>query len=601
MLKTNFISSFKDALDYFALAKVDKKFIVLGAILAILLMFVNLYSVSLLFPLANSLITKDFSNLAKQPLIGGIVNKFPTLFSNPLILFGFFGLWLYGTILLKSALKYGLFICTNEQSKKASLLVREAIFERYLLFGKKFYDNTTINQLNQVLLNSTRTLKMQLDLINSIIVEVSSLLVSLVIMFTISWELTLLVFIIIPLQIGVSKKAKKGITTLSEEYAVVEKSFTNKIMDILQAMPIVKGYSQEKKELESFSKVNALEVKKDIALQRRMHLFQPVQEILSTTTTLLVAGAMGFIAISNPNITPANAIVFLYMLLRLNPSLNNISTFDTRLASIAPQAKRLKEVFDDTEKYIIKGGETPFKEFKEKIEFKNLFFEYDSNKPVLKGVTFSINKKDKLALIGPSGAGKTTIINLLLRFYDCPKESIFIDGIDINEYKIVDLKSKIAFVSQETILFNDTIEANVLYGNPNLSKEKLDEILEKSMLSEKINSLKEKEQTMIGEKGANLSGGEKQRIALARALAKDAEIIILDEPTSALDPKTEEKIAELMHTEFKDKTVIVIAHRPAIIQKVNKIALLEDGKIVEYSSKEDFDKKNGLENYFNKK
>ncbi|MDD4467999.1 MAG: ABC transporter ATP-binding protein [Candidatus ainarchaeum sp.] len=601
LISFNLFASLNDTIEYFNIAKVDKKFIMLGAFLSFLLMLVNLYSVSLLFPLANSLITKDFSILAKQPLIGSIVSKFPNLFSDPLILFSFFGLWLYGTIILKSALKYALFICTNEQSKKASLLVREAIFNRYLLFGKRFYDNTTISHLNHIMLNSTKSLKMQLDLINNIVVEVSSLLVSLGIMRSISWKLTILVFLVVPIHIVLSKKAKKGITTLSSEQAVAERNFTDKLIDILNCMPLVKGFSQEAKELDKFSKVNAIEVKKDTALQRRMQLFQPVQEILSTTTTLIVAGAMGFLAISDPTITAANAIVFLYLLLRVNPNLTNISNFDTRLASISPQSKMLKEIFDDTDKYIIKGGEREFNGLKNKIEIKNLNFSYEPTKKVLEGVSFEIIKGDKVALIGPSGVGKTTIINLLLRFYDCPKESIFIDGIDINEYQVSQLKSKMAFVSQDLMLFNDTIEANILYSNPTLSKEKLKEIFNKTILNETINSLKDKEQTLIGEKGANLSGGEKQRIALARALAKDAEIIILDEPTSSLDPKTEEKISELMQTEFKEKTVIVIAHRPAILQKVNKIAVLNKGKIIEFGTKKELEEKNVLKDYFKQK
>jgi subfamily B ATP-binding cassette protein MsbA len=597
-LGINLFASFKDTMDFFNLAKVDKKFIILGALLSVILMIINLYSVSLLFPLANSLITKDFSILSTQQGINQIIIHFPVVFNSPLSIFLLFGLWLYGTIILKSIIKYGLFICTNEQSKRASLLIRESIFSRYLLFGKKFFDKTTTTQLNNLLLNSSKGLKGQLDLINSIIVEICSLLVSLVLMLTISWQLTILVFLLVPINIMLTKNAKKKITTLSNEHAEAEQGFTNKLMDILNCMPLVRGFSQEQKEIANFSKINANEVKKDTELQRKMQLFNPIQEILSTTSTLIVAGAMGFLAIADPNITAANAIVFLYLLLRITPSVSNLISFDARLASISPQTKMLKEVFNDTEKYIIKGGNKDFSGLKNKIELKNLSFAYESNKKVLDNVSFTIKKGESIALIGPSGAGKTTIANLLLRFYECPKESIFIDGIDVNDYKVEQLKSRMAFVSQDIMLFNDTIEENILYSNPNLPKEKLAEIFKKTVLTETIAALKDKEKTLIGEKGSNLSGGEKQRIALARALARDAEIIILDEPTSSLDPKTENLISEIMNSDFKDKTVLVIAHRPAIIQKVDKIAVLNKGKIVEFGLKDELENKGILKNYF---
>jgi subfamily B ATP-binding cassette protein MsbA len=597
-LKPNFVSSFKDTMDFFNLAKVDKKFVVIGAVLSLILMLINLYSVSLLFPLANSLITKDFSVLTKQPGINQIINHFPNIFESTIAIFFLFGLWLYGTIILKSIVKYGLFICTNEQSKKASILIRERIFSRYLMFGKKFFDKTTTTQLNNQLLNSSRGLKGQLDLINSIVVELSSLIVSLILMLSISWQLTLLVFLVIPINLAFTNKARSKIVLLSNEHAEAERNFSEKLMDILNYMPLVKGFSQEKREIDSFSKISSREIKKDTELQRKMQLFNPIQEILSTTSTLIVAGAMGFLTIADPNINAASAIVFLYLLLRLTPSVANISSFDTRLASITPQTKILQSIFDDTEKYIIKGGDKEFNGLKDKIEIKNLSFEYDQNKKVLEGVTFTIKKGENIALIGPSGAGKTTIANLLLRFYECPKGSIFIDGIDINQYNVEQLKSKMAFVSQDIMLFNDTIEANIMYSNPEISKEKLAEIFRKTALTETISSLKDKEKTLIGEKGAKLSGGEKQRISIARALARDAEILILDEPTSSLDPKTENTISEIMNTDFKDKTVLVIAHRPAIIQKVDKIAILNKGKIVEFGSRDELELKGILKNYF---
>ena len=190
-----------------------------------------------------------------------------------------------------------------------------------------------------------------------------------------------------------------------------------------------------------------------------------------------------------------------------------------------------------------------------------------------------------MAIVGPTGSGKTTLISLLLRFYDCPSSSILVDGVDIKEFNIKSLRNHIAFVNQDVMLFNDTLRNNIIYGfREEISDDVLLEVIRKARLDDLLNKLPDGLDTLIGDKGVKLSGGEKQRVAIARVLIRKSEILILDEATSSLDSKTEAFVHEAIDEAVKGKTSIVIAHRLSTIKNADKIVVLEDGKIVEHGS-----------------
>jgi len=185
------------------------------------------------------------------------------------------------------------------------------------------------------------------------------------------------------------------------------------------------------------------------------------------------------------------------------------------------------------------------------------------------------------AIVGPTGSGKTTIVNLLLRFYDCPPDSIFIDGVDIRKFSLKSLRQHMALVSQETLLFNDTLRANIAYGIDNISDKQIMDVIEKARLYDFIMKLPQGLNTLIGDRGVQLSGGEKQRVSIARAILKGSEILILDEATSSLDTRTEKLIQEAIEKAAENKTVIAIAHRLSTIKNADKIVVIEDGRIIE--------------------
>ena len=238
-------------------------------------------------------------------------------------------------------------------------------------------------------------------------------------------------------------------------------------------------------------------------------------------------------------------------------------------------------LFDDTDKYYVKGGTVRFDGLKSGISCKNLSFSYDDEKDVLHNVSFEIPKGSMTAVVGPTGSGKSTLINLLMRFYDCPEGSLFLDGTDIRSFSLDHYLKHIASVSQETLLLHDTLRYNITYGLNTISDHDLMQVIERARLSDFIASLPKGLDTLIGDRGVRLSGGEKQRVSIARALLKGAEILILDEATSSLDSHTEKLIQEAIDEAVKDRTSIVIAHRLSTIQHADQILVLENSRLVE--------------------
>jgi len=309
---------------------------------------------------------------------------------------------------------------------------------------------------------------------------------------------------------------------------------------------------------------------------RVQELSSPVVEFLFSIVASIVI-IIGGTWVIDGKLTPGEFLgIFVALGLCQDPlkklNIANIS-FQTSIAAL----KTIKSILIlEPEKTDI-GSD--FKNFNFNIEFKNVNFSYDEDEEFkLENINLDIKKGEIIALVGESGSGKTTIANLLLRFFNIKSGEILIDGVNIKEYSIDSIRKNISYVSQDTFLFNDTIEDNIRLGLSNL---KIEDILDYSYSSCFVNNLNEKEKTILGERGARLSGGEKQRISIARALNKDAPILVLDEATSALDNYSEEKVQSAIYNLMKGKTTIIIAHRLSTIINADKIFVFSKGKIVE--------------------
>ena len=298
--------------------------------------------------------------------------------------------------------------------------------------------------------------------------------------------------------------------------------------------------------------------------------------------------------IIHSNLDPDGFIRYIILLFAMLQPARKLASVNAQIQSGLASAERIFNIIDVKPNIIDSDRPVKLKEFKHQIRFYNVSFQYEnSDQYSLRNINVEIPRGSTLALVGSSGAGKSTFADLVPRFYDVSNGCIYIDGVDIREIEIEKLRSFMGIVSQDTILFNDTVSNNICYGKPDTDIEKIRLAADAANSMEFIENLPRGFDTIIGEKGIRLSGGQKQRISIARAILKNPEILILDEATSALDTESERKVQEAIDNLVKDRTVIVIAHRLSTITKANRIMVLEEGKLVEFGTHTELLAKNG--------
>lgn len=460
--------------------------------------------------------------------------------------------------------------------------LRARIFKKYLEFEKSFYDKAQLGALISNMLNVPRDLRQNLTSMREALVSIIMAAAYLLIIFIISWKLTLLALPILFLLYYSTNWLMTRIRGSAKKHIEAMIVLTSYSADILQNMLLVKSYASEKIEHGRFIE------KSD---KTRFHAFNVLKKDGSIPILSDVVGFTGLIVlvfiwvvlyIKTGNFSLGKFLVYFFVLRHFITNVKAVNNFRGNIAYATPLVEKIIWVFDDSDKEHLKNGDIGFLNLKEKIQFKNLHFRYIKERQILKDISFTIQKGQTIAIVGPTGSGKTTIAHLLCRFYDPESGFIEIDGIDIRSFTLRSLRKKIAIVTQETMLFNDTIKKNIIYGiERDITQEELDEAAKKAYLYDFINNLPEKYETCIGDRGVKLSGGEKQRLAISRAIIKDAVILILDEATSALDSETELLIQEALRNLTQDKTVLAIAHRLSTIKNADWIVVLEDGAITE--------------------
>jgi len=280
-------------------------------------------------------------------------------------------------------------------------------------------------------------------------------------------------------------------------------------------------------------------------------------------------------------LTAGSFASFITALLLLYKPVKNFGYTLSELQRTFTAMSRVFELFDLTPQIVDRENAQDLKGVESSIEFKNVYFEYVEDTPILKNISLKINKNETIALVGNSGGGKSTFVNLIPRFYDIKSGSIEIDGQDIRQFKIKSLRNSVSFVFQDNFLFSGSLRENILMGKYNATDAEIERALELAHLDEFVNTLPDGVDTIVGERGTSLSGGQRQRVAIARAMIKDAPVVILDEATSALDNESEAIVQKALDNLMKNKTVFVIAHRLSTIKNASRIVVINDGEIAE--------------------
>lgn len=566
----------------FKVAGVKYGYFILAAFLSMIAAVLEGVSVSTLIPLIKGVIEKNFlfvKDFSVFKLATSLSGGWGEVSSSTIFILLLSTVFI--SAVMKNVITYLSALLVYYEVRKIADSFRQIIFNRYLSFGKLFFDKNNTGHLQNILLNFTNHVTAGLTGLEFFISGVFMLAVYLAIMFFISWKLTLVVLMIYPVLNNLLKIIKNRIKKTSFRLADAENSISSKIADILSCIPLVKVYAREKEEGRYFAGLSRQLAKADFSIDKKSSLVPPLEEIITLIAVLCLVAVASFIMTKGKPINAAGFFVYFYLIKKCQTYNMRISWHKARMAVESGRISAINSILDDTGKYFITEGVKEFKSFERRVECKNLNFSYGGGSNVLNNVNAVIEKGKMTAIVGPTGSGKTTLINLILRFYDCPSGAIFVDGEDIRGFTIKSLMSHMALVPQDTLLFNDTFRNNISYGYDVKNDAKLIDVLKKARLYDFVTSLPSGVDTYVGDKGVRLSGGEKQRVAIARALFKECEILILDEATSSLDTKTERLVQEAIDEAIKDRTAIVIAHRLSTIKNADKIIVMNDGSVIE--------------------
>ena len=407
------------------------------------------------------------------------------------------------------------------------------------------------------------------------------------VMFYQNWKLALFSIIMMPLAAFFAKSLGKRMGKATTQSAVSAGNFTMLLTEILKGSKIIKIYQredvEEKKSKDAIKDLTEKQIKIGTVLIR-------ATPIMETLTGLMIAGFIFFagILISNGEIGINNFFSFLAAMMLSYQPIRSLATLNMSVYQGTAAAKRVFKIIDEKIK-IKNNNELPEVKIKKaNIRFKNVSFKYDSGKvSAIKNINLDIDGEKITALVGHSGAGKSTILNLIPRFYQQQEGEIFVDGQDIQKVSLNSLRNQISLVSQDIILFDDTVENNIKFAKFDASDQEIKEACKQAAADEFIETLPDKYQTNIGENGIRLSGGQKQRLSIARAILKNSPIILLDEATSSLDAESEEKVQNAIFNLTKNKTTLVIAHRLSTIKKADSIVVMKDGNVVDVGKHED--------------
>ena len=487
---------------------------------------------------------------------------------------------------IQGALKYLSAYLSTWVGGKITNGLKFDLFKKLLSFETAYYDKKksgdVVFQFNNMADNACSGLLNNLSVFMQRIFSSISLVA---VLFYNSWQLALIAVVVLGCAFAPVAKIQKRIKEVMSKTVVADAAIITEYNEVFAGNKTITSYNLQNNETNKFKWILSNVFNLRIKMVQKTQWLSPMMHVI---VSVGIAAAIGYGShlIMTKQITSGNFVSFITALILLYTPIknlgNNLNSVQMSFFAIESIFKTLDSIpnIRDKENAVKLSGQP------QKIEYKNVEFEYNPGVPVLKNVNLEVNKGETIAFVGNSGGGKTTAVNLLPRFYDIKSGSISIDGVDIRDYSLESLRENIAVVFQDNFLFSGTIRDNILLGNQNATQEQVDNAIKMAYLDEFIATLKDGLDTQIGERGILLSGGQKQRVAIARAFLKDAPIIILDEATSALDNKAEAIVQKAIDNLMQDKTVFVIAHRLSTIQNANKIVVINQGEVVEIGTHE---------------
>jgi ATP-binding cassette subfamily B protein len=472
--------------------------------------------------------------------------------------------------------------------------LRRTVYHHIQRLSLSFYDKVKTGDLISRVTSDIGAIQ---DFISSallgILVDVLTLVGMLGVMFYLNWTFTLIALSVLPILFVVVYTFTHRIKSASREVRKKESEIVSVIQEVISSMRVVKAFAREDYEELRFEKESLASV--EIALKARglKAMLPPIVEIIVAAGTCLVLWYGARLVLSGV-LSVGALVVFLLYLGKMYKPMRDLSKMTDTVSKAVVGFERIKEVLETERQVRNLPGARRAPILKGRIEFDHVYFGYGDDRQILKDMSFKIEPGQVAALVGPTGAGKTTIVSLMPRFYDPTSGQVRIDGYDVRRFKLRSLRQQFGFVLQDTMLFHATIGQNIAYGKPEATTQEIIKAAKLANATEFIDKMPKRYDTMVGERGVTLSGGQRQRVAIARAVIRNSPILIMDEPSTGLDAASEEIVFEALARLMEGKTSIVIAHRLATVRRADVIFAIDGGSVVEQGTHDDLLARGGL-------
>lgn len=465
--------------------------------------------------------------------------------------------------------------------------VKFDLFKKLIYMHPQFFDENSSGVIIQRYMNDPQTASTGIiDQIKSITTSLFGALGLIAVMLYSSWKLAIIGVVVLCAAFIPVALIRKRIKSASNKNMVIGGNITTNINETYSGNKVMAAYQLQERQDKYFREQTWNAFRVNMSLYKRAGWMSPIMYLIASFGIATVLG-FGTYLINSGQMTAGSFASFVTSLLLLYKPVKNLGNTLTDIQTLFVALGRVFELFDLKTEINDLPNAKELKGLNESIKFENVNFEYIPDKPVLKDFNLTVSKNETLAIVGNSGGGKSTLVNLIPRFYDIKSGSIKFDNVDIREFTLDSLRKNISMVFQDNFLYTGTIRENIMMGNFDASEEELKMAIESAHLEEMIADLPSGLDTMLGERGLTLSGGQRQRVAIARAMLRNAPIVILDEATSALDNESEAIVQKAMDNLMKDRTVFIIAHRLSTIKNADRIAVINEGELVELGSHEE--------------
>ncbi|MBI4596776.1 MAG: ABC transporter ATP-binding protein [Candidatus Omnitrophica bacterium] len=545
--------------------------------------FLGIIQLSALIPLADRIITH---NVIPTPLwlplwLANLVNWFNH--TSPATLLIYSTIAIPVLFIIKGVVEFWQTFYMFDASQRVARDLRQALFDRYVTLSLDFhYKSSTGKTMSRILYDTSIVQNALTEGLTDLIFQTFQLLGALALALAINWKLSLIIAVIVPLIAFPVNRIGRFLKKLSQQSQLVMGQLNSTILESISGIQVIQAFRVESQAKAKFADVNRRSYVVNRKIQKRITALAPLTEIVGSVAAAFIF-YYGVHAVLDGRMTFGTFVAFLGAMLSCFRPLKRLSKLHGTYQQALASAERVFDVLETAPTVIEHAKARVLPPFHREIIYEHVSFHYDGQ-PALRNVSLTIAAGETIALVGPSGGGKSTLVNLLPRFYDPTAGRVKIDGIDVKHVTLASLRAHIGLVTQETFLFNESVRANIALARPAAELPDIVEAAKVANAHEFISKLPKGYDTIIGERGHLLSGGERQRLAIARALLTDPPILIFDEATSQLDAQSEHLITEAIERVRKNRTVIVIAHRLSTVRLAHRLVLIQEGRIVESGS-----------------